>query len=121
LIVLWLPAASFSPNPLSRFANIIDQLADDVRNKIDIKLIGPANSTGLQSMIRELHRQPLGADARETLKDVSIISPLATASDDTLPEATPASGDRRSPASPRKTVRCFWRRLCGRLSGRRDR
>jgi hypothetical protein len=109
LIVLWLPAASFSPNPLSRFANIIDQLADDVRNKIDVKLIGPANSTGLQSMIRELHRQPLGADARETLKDVSIISPLATASDDTLLfRPTPASGgtDVR-PALPKKTVQMF--------------
>ncbi|PYJ88842.1 MAG: hypothetical protein DME71_11710 [Verrucomicrobia bacterium] len=109
LILLWLPAASFSPNPLSRFANIIDQLADDVRNKIDIKLIGPANSTGLQSMIRELHRQPLGADAKETLKDVSIISPLATASDDTLLfQPTPAGGgaDVR-PASPRKTVQMF--------------
>ena len=107
--MLWLPAASFSPNPLSRFANIIDQLADDVRNKIDIKLIGPANSTGLQSMIRELHRQPLGADAKETLKDVSIISPLATASDDTLLfQPTPAGGgaDVR-PASPRKTVQMF--------------
>jgi hypothetical protein len=109
LIVLWLPAASFSPNPLSRFANIIDQLADDVRNKIDVKLIGPANSTGLQSMIRELHRQSLGADARETLKDVSIISPLATASDDTLLfRPTPASGgtDVR-PALPKKTVQMF--------------
>ena len=109
LIVLWLPAASFSPNPLSRFANIIDQLADDVRNKIDIKLIGPANSTGLQSMIRELHRQPLGADAKETLKDVSIISPLATASDDTLLfRPTPAGGGAEvRPASPKKTVQMF--------------
>src|SRR5882724_11837626 len=93
LILLWLPAASFSPNPLSRLANIIDQLDEEVRDKIDIKLIGPANSTGLQSMIRELHRQSLGADACETLKDVSIISPLATASDDALLfQPTPASG-----------------------------
>jgi hypothetical protein len=103
LILVWLPAASFSPNPLSRFANLIDQLADDVRNKIDIKLIGPANSTGLQSMIRELHRQQLAADAKETLKYVSIISPLATASDDALLFWTaPASG-----GTDAKTVQAF--------------
>jgi hypothetical protein len=104
LIVLWLPAASFSPNPLSRFANLIDQLTDDVRNKIDIKLIGPANSTGLQSMIRELHRRRLGEDAKETLKDISIVSPLATASDDALLfQPTAASGG----TDDRPTVQTF--------------
>ncbi len=93
LIVLWLPAASFSPNPLSRFATIMKQLTGDIRDRIDVKLIGPANSTGLQSMIREVRRQPPGADARETLKDLSIISPLATASDDTLLfQPTPVGG-----------------------------
>ena len=110
LILLWLPAASFNPNPLRRIANIIDQLADDVRDKIDIKLIGPANSTGLQSMIRELLRlKSLRADVPETLKDISIISPLATASDDTLLfQPTPAGGgtDIR-PASSGTTVQMF--------------
>ena len=109
LILLWLPAASFNPNPLSRLANIIDQLAGDVRNKIDIKLIGPANSTGLQSMVRELHRQSLRADAKDTLKNVSIISPLATASDDTLlfrPTAASGGADV-PPTSPAKTVQMF--------------
>jgi len=110
LILLWLPAASFNPNPLRRIANIIDQLADDVRDKIDIKLIGPANSTGLQSMIRELLRlKSLRADVPETVKDISIISPLATASDDTLLfQPTPAGGgtDIR-PASSGTTVQMF--------------
>jgi hypothetical protein len=111
LILLWLPAASFNPNPLSRFANIINQLARDVRAKIDIKLIGPANSTGLQSMIREVHRrQPrLGADAKETLKNVSIISPLATASDDMLlfqPTSGGGGADVR-PAPPGKKMEMF--------------
>jgi hypothetical protein len=111
LILLWLPAASFNPNPLSRFANIINQLARDVRAKIDIKLIGPANSTGLQSMIREVHRRqpPLGADAKATLKNVSIISPLATASDDML-LFQPTSGGGRAdvrPAPPGKKMQMF--------------
>src|SRR5438874_8905542 len=110
LILLWLPAASFNPNPLRRIANIIDQLADDVRDKIDIKLIGPANSTGLRSMIRELLRlKSLRADVPETVKDISIISPLATASDDTLLfQPTPAGGgtDIR-PASSGTTVQMF--------------
>ena len=110
LILLWLPAASFNPSPLSRFANIIHQLADDVRDKIDIKLIGPANSTGLQSMIRELRRQPpLAADAKETLKNVSIVSPLATASDDTLlfRPSSASAGTDVGPASPKQTVQMF--------------
>src|SRR5438093_1092192 len=38
VVVVWLPAANFSVSPLSRFANIVDQLAGDIRHKIDIKL-----------------------------------------------------------------------------------
>jgi hypothetical protein len=109
LILLWLPAASFNPNPLSRFANIINQLARHVRANIDIKLIGPANSTGLQRMIREVQRESLRAEAKETLKNVSIISPLATASEDTLlfnPKPGGGGADVR-PASPGEKVRVF--------------
>jgi hypothetical protein len=123
LIVLWLPAASFNPYPLSRFANIIERLTGDtngnIRNKIDIKLIGPANSTGLQSMIREVRRwkePPRSPEAQKTLEGVKktlecvdIISPLATASDDALLfRPTPGGGgaDVR-PASPGKTVQTF--------------
>jgi hypothetical protein len=123
LIVLWLPAASFNPYPLSRFANIIERLTGDangnIRNKIDIKLIGPANSTGLQSMIREVHRwteptrspevQKTLEGVKKTLECVDIISPLATASDDALlfrPTPGGGGGDVR-PASPGKTVQTF--------------
>src|SRR6266496_6352422 len=123
LIVLWLPAASFNPYPLSRFANIIERLTGDangiIRSKIDIKLIGPANSTGLQSMIREVRRwtePPRSPEAQKTLEGVKrtlecvdIISPLATASDDALLfRPTPGGGgaDVR-PASPGKTVQTF--------------
>jgi len=84
VVIAWLPAASFDPFPLSRFANIIYQLAGDIPNKIDIKLIGPANSTGLQNMIREVRTHTLRTKEQDSLKGVSIISPGATASDETL-------------------------------------
>ncbi len=58
VFVLWLPAVSFNPDPLRRFAAVIDQLAGDIRDKIDVKLIGPANSAGLQNMIREACEEP---------------------------------------------------------------
>src|SRR6266404_1226325 len=48
VVVVWLPAANFNFNPLRCLARLIDQLAPkDIRDKIDVRLIGPANSTGL--------------------------------------------------------------------------
>jgi hypothetical protein len=91
VIVLWLPAVDFNPFPLSRFATLIDILAptDDIRKKIEVKLMGPPDSTGLQNMIREV-RGELSLETKEArktkeaLNGVYIISPLATASDATL-------------------------------------
>jgi len=81
VVLLWLPAVNFNPYPLRYFAALTDQLvAGDIRKKIDVKLIGPANSTGLQNMVREVRWDPLSA-TRQTLDGVSIISPRATASD----------------------------------------
>src|SRR6266404_6065185 len=52
VVLLWLPAVNFNPYPLRYFAALTDQLvAGDIRKKIDVKLIGPANSTGLQNMV----------------------------------------------------------------------
>jgi hypothetical protein len=92
VVVVWLPAVDFDLNPLHCFATLIDQLAPgDIRDKIHVKLIGPANSTGLQRMVREAWWYPpwpLKNDAavamQEALDGVSIISPRATASDLTL-------------------------------------
>lgn len=87
IVVVWLPAVNFNPRPLRRFAALIDQLAaEDIRNKINVKLIGPANSTGLQNMVREVRwdLDRLRATMPKTLDGVSIISPRATASDLTL-------------------------------------
>src|SRR5438034_8614582 len=58
VVVLWLPAVNFNTEPLHRFAALIARLVPN-RDKIDVKLIGPANSTGLQNMIREACEDPL--------------------------------------------------------------
>jgi hypothetical protein len=87
VFVVWLPAANFNPSPLRYFAGLINRLAPtSVRQKIQVRLIGPANSTGLQNMVREVRwdRDRLSAVAKEALNGVSIISPRATVSDLTL-------------------------------------
>jgi len=85
VVVVWLPAANFNLNPLHCLAALIDQLApEDIRDKIDVKLIGPANSTGLQSMVREACWYPLSTTMQKALDGVWIISPRATAPDPAL-------------------------------------
>ena len=92
VVVVWLPAANFNVNPLRCLARLIDRLAPgDIRDKIDVRLIGPANSTGLQTMVKEACWDQLtpvedGASVamKRALDGVKIISPRATASDLTL-------------------------------------
>jgi hypothetical protein len=90
VIVVWLPAPNFNVNPLHCFAALINHLAPgNLRDKIDVTLIGPANSTGLQNMVREACWYPLTQDQpslalQNALDGVRIISPRATASDFTL-------------------------------------
>ena len=89
VVVAWLPAVNFNARPLRCFAALIDQLAPgDLRDKIDFRLIGPANSTGLHKMLREAAWDPLwqvnsedSLAMEKALDGVSIISPRATASD----------------------------------------
>jgi hypothetical protein len=93
IVVVWLPAASFNPDPLRRFAALTDRLAGQIRDKIKVKLIGPADSTGLQNMVREVQSWSLSLETQKALDGVSIISPRATASDQTLLyQASRASG-----------------------------
>src|SRR5206468_687198 len=100
VVVVWLPAANFNLNPLHCFAALIDQLApEDIRNKIDVKLIGPANSTGLQSMVREARWYPLSATVQKALDGVSIISPRATASDAVLLSFPASAGEPTNPST----------------------
>jgi hypothetical protein len=71
---------------LSRFASLVESLTqgvpEDKRDLIDIRLIGPVNSAGLEKIIEEV-REP-DFVPKETLRKVSIISPRATMSDDAL-------------------------------------
>jgi hypothetical protein len=113
VIVVWLPAVNFNPDPLRRFAALIDQLAPaNVRQKVNVKLIGPANSTGLQNMVFEVHRWSPGAqsalspETQKTLDGVSIISPRATASDlALLYEPSPASASEAPALFTEKSVK----------------
>ena len=83
VVVVWLPAANFNFNPLRCLASLIDQLApEDIRDKIRVRLIGPANSTGLQTMVKEAcwdKLTPLKDEAyvamKRALDGVKIISP----------------------------------------------
>jgi hypothetical protein len=81
VVVLWLPAGNFNPFVLSNFAALIDRLAGDIRDKVDVTLLGPANSTGLQNMIREARAARLSSAAQAALDGVSIVSAVATAPD----------------------------------------
>ena len=94
VVVLWLPAVSFNPFPLSRFALVINKLAANIRDRIDVKLIGPENSTGLQNMIREVCWYPSSVTMQLALDGVSIISPRATASE--LALLSSVSSDEKS-------------------------
>jgi len=94
VLVLWLPAVSFNPFPLSRFALVINKLAANIRDRIDVKLIGPENSTGLQNMIREVCWYPSSVTMQLALDGVSIISPRATASE--LALLSSVSSDEKS-------------------------
>src|SRR5438132_12390298 len=88
VVVVWLPAVSFNSNPLRCFAALISRLAPkDIRDQIDVKLIGPANSTGLQSMVREgwwCPLWPVNSEASLAMQNApdgaSVISPRGAAS-----------------------------------------
>ena len=120
VFVLWLPAVDFNPVPLRRFATLIDILAPkDIRDSINVKLIGPPDSTGLQNMIREVRgvRGELRPETKKALDGVCIISPLATASDATLLyEPSPPSGASDVPQrSPNESVEDLLEKSCGGL------
>src|SRR5881392_1999941 len=102
VVVVWLPAGNFNPNPLRRFAALVDELLpedpENIRDSVTVKLIGPANSTGLQNMVREAKWDGLSAPTQKALDGVLIISPRATAPNAALlpaaniPDETGASG-----------------------------
>ena len=89
VFVLWLPASSFDPRPLECFAEkLVKPLVDAVPENLKIKLLGPANSTGLRNMAKEGPQPQTEGHANfyDALDGVDIISPRATASDEALLE-----------------------------------
>jgi hypothetical protein len=100
--VLWLPGTSLNPNPLDAFANLIKPFVEGLEN-VDVKLIGPADSNGLQKILKEPANWepwpqtpgPLRSLTRdEVLDGVTVISPLATASDEWLLEPSVRQGEK---------------------------
>ena len=81
VIVLWLPATSFDPKPLTRLAGLIDALTNGLRDRIDVKVLGPANSTGLQNIVREVRDEKWRSAPSDALDGLTMISARATASD----------------------------------------
>jgi len=110
IFILWLSASDFNPQPLGRFAALVNRITRPVdhtknevkmidcclntgdpdccrvgRDDVDVTLIGPANSGGLRSMIQEVGDWPLQDTERDRALDgVSIISDRATVSDAAL-------------------------------------
>ena len=86
IFVLWLPAASFNPRPLGNFAALLRKLAPDVRSEIEVKMIGPANSTGLRAMLQETAEWSATKNLThdKDLDGVAIFSARATAPDKAL-------------------------------------
>lgn len=95
-IVLWLPAANFSSTPLQFLAAFLAQFP---REKVDIKVIGPATSSGLQEMLREATWPPgpAGFARFDALDGVSILSARATASAN---ELLPPTTENKAPNPP---------------------
>ena len=117
VFVLWLPAVDFNPVPLRRFAALIDILAPkEIRNGIGVKLIGPPDSAGLLNMIREV-RGELSPETKKALDGVFIISPLATASDDTLlyQPSQPPGKSEVADCSPKSSVKDLLEKSCSGL------
>lgn len=108
VIILWLPATNFNPEPLNLFAQLIDVLAPhDIRDKIDVKLLGPANSAGLQKMVREVRADKWNKTRHDALDGVWIFSARATAADDTLlydPSLEPAATAGPTPTTVKEVL-----------------
>ena len=108
VFVVWLPAVSFNPDPLRRFAGLINELAGDIRNDIGIRLIGPANSAGLQNMIREVRASSgLSKTTQKALEGVSIISPRATVSDSALLSSPATASEETDPCRGKSVKECL--------------
>jgi hypothetical protein len=94
VFVLWLPGASFNPFPLSNFASLVTELVGENHDRVEVRLIGPATSTGLQHMLEEAVDWPRTGKKKfdAALDGVRIYSARATASDEALAGASLPEG-----------------------------
>ena len=93
IFVLWLPSSDFSETPLANFASLIRALTETneankekpkVRDQVDVRLIGPVNSTGLEQMLLEVQHWKSDPERDAFLRGLRIVSPRATISDEAL-------------------------------------
>jgi hypothetical protein len=93
IFVLWLPSTNFSETPLANFASLIRALTEtneansekcNVRDRVDVKLIGPVNSAGLEQMLLEVQNWKSDPERDAVLERLTIVSPRATISDEAL-------------------------------------
>ena len=86
VFVLWLPGASFNPLPLGNLATVITDIVGESHPQIEVKVIGPATSTGLQYMLVEAVEWARSGEKKfdRALDGVQIYSARATASDEAL-------------------------------------
>ncbi len=75
--VLWLPSAGFNGKPLHSLAELLKDFSPAAREQMEIRFLGPVNSTGLGHMLEEANVTDLTPFA--PLGGVKIFSPLATA------------------------------------------
>ena len=94
VVVLWLPASSFNPFPLTRFGALVDKITqrtdrekhgDGTAANLNLVLIGPTNSDGLRNMIQDaITRENDPNSGTTNLNGLSIISARASIPDNEL-------------------------------------
>lgn len=96
-LVLWLNEDNFARAPLQHLGGLVEKIrAKSAQSGLPFKIIGPAGSTTLLAMVREL-AEPGAGNLPEALKDVAMFSASATAPDRLLLGDPPAG--QKSPAS----------------------
>jgi hypothetical protein len=78
IFVLWLPAARFNPYPLANLTALLREIGE----QFPARVIGPANSNGLQALFQEILEPVPGFYYGRTLDKVRFFSARATASDE---------------------------------------
>ncbi|MCD6271313.1 MAG: hypothetical protein J7K30_00360 [Deltaproteobacteria bacterium] len=81
ILLLWLNDDSFSPKPLKKLGELKNLLEDKANPELIFKIVGPAGSTNLMAMVKEIHQQD---NHLERLKGIEIFSPSATVDDNLI-------------------------------------